>query len=430
MNINTTDMTTTARFTPTYNLSNISGFLDFVNNRPINPEHQKFFNIKEYLYNSQHYEIVNYNKSMLSVEHIPTYGLLRSVVVRNDKILSFAPPKSVSADTFIERYSCSATTSLIAEEFIEGTMINVFYDTTFGKWIIATRNTVGGDVVFFKDSNTTFNIMFKEAMENANLKLEKLNQTYCYSFVLQHPKNRIVTPFSATRLYLCAVYHINQQNDEISVCEQDILQIREEDTWRDTNVQFPTQFPWTSLSDMINRFASANTPYTVQGIVIKNFITGERTKIRNPCYEEIRQLKGNHSKMQYQYLSLRKSGKLPEFFKFYPETKKEMSQFREQLHMFTHALHSNYITCYVKKEQPLNVYSPQYKTHMYHLHKHFLNNLRPNKLYISNTEVINYVNNLEPSLLMHSLNYNLRKNNIDIVSADSSKIKNCANNSV
>jgi len=416
--INTIAMTDTARFTPTYNLSEISGFLDFVKGYPILPDQQKFFNIKQYSYNSQQYEIITYDKSILSMEHIPTYGLLRSIVMHNKTLLSFAPPKSVSPDDFIEKYP-SNSNMLTAEEFIEGTMINVFYDIYVKTWIIATRNTVGGEVVFFKDSNTTFNNMFKEAMENANLNIEKLNQKYCYSFVLQHPKNRIVTPFSVTHLYLCAVYYINEEVAKINVCEQDLSQIREEDMWKDTDIQFPIQYPWTSFDNMIERFASLNTPYNIQGVVIKNYITGERTKIRNPCYEEIKQLKGNHSKLQYQYLSLRKTGKLPEFFKFYPETKKDMSNFREQLHMFTRTLHSNYIACYVKKEQPLNVYSPQYKTHMYHLHQHFLTNLRPNKLHISNNEVIAYVNNLDPALLMYSLNYNLRKNHIDVISANS-----------
>jgi hypothetical protein len=33
----------------------------------------------------------------------------------------------------------------------------------------------------------------------------------------------------------------------------------------------------------------------------------------------VRHLRGNQPKLQYQYLCLRHSGKLPEFLKFYPE---------------------------------------------------------------------------------------------------------------
>jgi hypothetical protein len=151
------------------------------------------------------------------------------------------------------------------------------------------------------------------------------------------------------------------------------------------------------------------------GIIVKNKETGERTKFRNPIYEEIRQLRGNQPKLQYQYLCLRHSGKLPNFLKYYPETKEEMSKFRDQVHMFTDNLHKNYISCYVKKEKALREYSDQYRTHMFKIHEHFINDLRPNGLYVTNTEVIKYVNNLPPSLLMYCLNFNMRKRNIDII---------------
>ena len=160
------------------------------------------------------------------------------------------------------------------------------------------------------------------------------------------------------------------------------------------------------------------------GIVIKNKETNQRTKIRNPIYEEVRHLKGNQSKMQYQYLSLRNSGKLPEYLKFYPEVKPDFSVYRDQVHLFTNTLHQNYISCYIKKEKPLKEYSPQYKTHMFKIHEIFLNELREKKLFVTNTVVINYVNKLHPSQLMHSLNYNLKKQNIDIIKATTNDTTN------
>jgi hypothetical protein len=149
------------------------------------------------------------------------------------------------------------------------------------------------------------------------------------------------------------------------------------------------------------------------GIIIKNKITGERTKIRNPIYEEVKHLRGNQPKLQYQYLCLRHSGKIPDFLKYYPEKKQEMSCYRDQVHMFTNALHNNYVSCYVRKEKPLNEFPAQYKTHMFKIHELFLNELRPNKLYVSNTVVMNYVNKLHPSLLMYCLNHNMRKRAIE-----------------
>ena len=57
---------------------------------------------------------------------------------------------------------------------------------------------------------------------------------------------------------------------------------------------------------------------------------------------------------------------------------------------------------------------------MFHLHQHYINDLREQKLYITSGEVIRYVNSLAPALLMHSLNYNLNKHKIEKVISDNS----------
>jgi hypothetical protein len=185
--------------------------------------------------------------------------------------------------------------------------------------------------------------------------------------------------------------------------------------WSVTTVRFPETYEFTTYTELIEKFASPNTSYNIMGVVIKNGLTNERSKMRNPIYEEVRQLRGNEPKMQYQYLCLRREGKIADFLKFYPETKHEMSGYRDQLHMFTNTLYQNYISCYVKKEKPLNQYPDQYKTHMYKIHQHYLTNLRETKGSITNTYVISYVNALPPSLLMFCLNHSLRKRNVDVI---------------
>ena len=161
-----------------------------------------------------------------------------------------------------------------------------------------------------------------------------------------------------------------------------------------------------------------NTSYDIMGVVIYNNLTGERMKIRNPVYEQVRCLRGNQPKLQYQYLSLRKEGKVADFLKFYPENKKEFTAFRDQIHLFTSTLFANYIACYVKKEKPLKEFADQYRTHMFNIHKIYMDDLREKKLFITNTTVITYVNNLHPSLLMYCLNFQMRKRNVDTIAAD------------
>ena len=63
-------------------------------------------------------------------------------------------------------------------------------------------------------------------------------------------------------------------------------------------------------------------------------------------------------------------------------------------------------------------FSEQYRTHMFTIHQLYMNDLREKKLFVTNTVVQKYVNEMHPSLLMYSLNYQMRKRNVDTIVAD------------
>jgi hypothetical protein len=376
--------------------------------------------------NNTPYKVVRYDKNFLSCDLIPSYGLCRSVIINNNnKVVGFAPPKSIPSDEFIKRYN-EESDGIVAEEFVEGTMINVFWDDSIGLtggWEIATRNTVGATSSFYKGPRAkTFRDMFLEAAKENNLDLNKLERELCYSFVLQHPENRIVVPFNKPQLYLVAVYKIINEQNNISVeyyVPKEYLKYFGE---IGTSVKFPNWYAFIKYSDLIEKYASMNTSYDVVGVIIHNRHTGERTKIRNPVYEQVRNLRGNQPKLQYQYLCLRKEGKVGDFLKFYPENKKDFSSFRDQVHLFTDTLFTNYVSCYIKKEKPLKEFSDQFRTHMFNIHQKYLNELREKKHFVTNTVVIKYVNELHPSLLMYCLNFQMRKRNVDTIVADSNDV--------
>jgi hypothetical protein len=402
------------------NLSSIPGFNELLyHDNEINV--LKLNKIESRTNNNQSYKVITYDKNLLNNELVSIYGYCRSIIANSDnKVVCFAPQKSISAYAFIDKYP-NNTRDILAEEFVEGTMINAFWDEKIGLtggWEIATRNTVGATSSFYKSSNKTFREMFLEAAKECNLNLDTLNVLYSYSFVLQHPSNRIVVPFEKPNLYLIGVYHIdNSDMNNISIYR---VNMSAEDImgWYKTSVKFPQIYSWDNYTELITSYGSMNTSYDILGVVLVNFITGERTKIRNPVYEEVRSLRGNQPKLQYQYLCLRKEGKVGDFLKYYPENKNEFSAFRDQIHLFTNTLFSNYISCYIKKETQLIGFSKQYRGHLYNLHQMYINELREQKLFVTNRVVINYVNNLHPSLLMYSLNYNMRKRNLDFVSLE------------
>ena len=142
--------------TPPYVLTDIPGFVELVNRDPSSVEESpntlKLSKVNYTTKNNQNYKIIRYDKHYLSTDLIAMLGPLRSVILNSaNKVVSFAPPKSISSYLFIAQYP-EKTEYIVAEEFVEGTMINVFWDESInlsGAWEIATRNTIGGDTSFY-----------------------------------------------------------------------------------------------------------------------------------------------------------------------------------------------------------------------------------------------------------------------------------------
>jgi hypothetical protein len=408
-----------------YNLSEITGFTSIINETPETTSTiLKLNKVECRTSNNATYKVIRYDKIFLACDLISTYGLCRAIIVNSEnKVVSFAPPKSIPSDRFIQHYN-ETTEGVVAEEFVEGTMINVFWDPSIGVtggWEIATRNTPGATSSFFKGAKgkkgKSFRDMFLEAAANCNLVLHMLNPIYCYSFVLQHPENRIVVPFKKPQLYLTAAYTIHHEDSNIFV-QSFNPQIFKDLFPSNVTIKFPEIYNFDNYSELIEKYASMNTSYSVVGVMLHNRVTGERAKIRNPVYEQVRSLRGNQPKLQYQYLCLRKEGKVGEFLSFYPENKKEFSGFRDQVHLFTNTLFDNYKACYIKKEKPLKEYSDQYRTHMFNIHQIYLSDLREKNQFITSSVVQKYVNDMEASLLMFCLNFQMRKRNVDSTAVD------------
>jgi hypothetical protein len=352
------------------------------------------------------YNIVSYNKDVLTADAISTYGKYRSVIINDaGAVVGFAPPKSIAAETFMAAHPIIANANnenMVAEEFVEGTMLNVFFNA--GVWEVATKQTIGANVRFYTNNVDTFYSMFLDAMQNIGLTLDMLDKKNSYSFVLQHPKNRIVVPFQNATLYLVAVYQITF--------------VQETNTYDIVNVGVSPQIAscvrtpaiyhgWDTYEGLIQQYASINTSYECLGFMMRDRLTGERTKIRNPVYERVRRLRGNQPKLMYHYLCLRKEGKVGEFLSYFPEHKSAFASYRNQMHIFTQNIFQYYIQCYMKKANPLSEFPPQYRPHMFNLHRTYIDVLKEQHQHITKTFVIAYVNDLHPSQQMYWLNYNV-----------------------
>ena len=343
---------------------------------------------------------LQYIKNNLCEANYKTTGLFRSVLTDGKKVYVYSPPKSLPFSSVKD----DEYDNYILEELVEGTMINLFWNDYLNEWNIATKNSLGGKYAFYQDNKKTFRTMFLEAMNNQQIEFDHFNKNLCYSFVLQHPDNRVVIPFQTTNLVLTGLYKIEGTN--VTVLDKHQCKV--------PNILFPktleqySDYKGSSWQDLEDYFNQMNLDYRITGTNIYNPSTGLRSKLRNPTYEYVRRLKGNSPKIQFQYYSLRQVGKVGEFLKYYKEYRTTFSQLRNDLHQFTMQIWGNYKRCYVQKEKPLIEFPKKFRVHMFNLHQIYLNDLRELGHYISRQIVIKYVNSLEPAKLMYSMNYDLR----------------------
>jgi len=325
---------------------------------------------------------MNINESTVGIKTVDDYTLLtkkvedttkdyatyRSVIFggKNNQLLCVAPPDATNLHDFEEKYT--DVSQIYANEAIEGTMINLFFDPEKQTWEIATKTAIGGNYWFFRTNYfeddrapVTFRDIFIEAMTQDdptkyNLQeiplLDKLAKDHCYSFVVQHPSNHIVLNLSSVAVYLVNVFHLDSVNQTAKWISP--LEYENWSVFNTSTVQFPRSYSEKSYQELWDKYCApdkSNQKNTSVGIMIHHLNSGERTIMRNHNYVELKHIRGNHPNMQYKYLELRRQSQyaLNEFLTHFPQYKDTFAMFEEQYDEFVQQLHSAYVSYYIKK---------------------------------------------------------------------------------
>ena len=357
----------------------------------------KLLSVKNY----KNKKLYNYNKEIIYNKKYNIYsdiGICRSIITNLDnKILMVSPIKSMEYNIFIKDYP--NIHDVIVEEFIEGTMMNIFWDTECEVWEFSTKTNIGGNTTFFNEK--TFRVLFEEVLKYAKLDVNQLDKNICYSFVFQHPENRIVSQFHNYNLYLIEAYKITY--DAIEVLNT--RELLKTEAFNNTKLYCPLIYVYNSYEELYNFYKKKTLNYTIMGVVIRDKYTNIRTKIRNPCYEMVRRLRGNNPKLQYHYYYLLKENIINLFLTYYPEYKDEFICFEKKDKLFNETLYKNYVNCYIKKEKQLNEYPKNYKTHMYKIHQIYKDSLNNKKTSIDLMIVKKYTIQLDIKLYLWSVNF-------------------------
>ncbi len=283
----------------------------------------------------------------------------RSVVVdpENNVVLSFALPKSIPLETFKANHPDMS--GVTATHIVEGTMVNLFYDTRTAMWEIATKGVVGGHNWFYRTQyecnkdlvpQLSFLDMFMDALGAAQdaelndvLLFSTLDTSYSYSFVVQHTYNHMVLPIEVPAAYLVAVFH-NVFNTVRAVPLENV-----ENLFAGSLVKFPTK---CDVSESVLK------DWREMGVMLSHDESGDRTTVFNPNYVAMQDIRGNHPNLQYHYLELVKRYALCDFLIAFPTYRYLFEEFQRSKNRLINEIHSTYMRYFVKKQRINNIDKP------------------------------------------------------------------------
>ena len=278
---------------------------------------------------------------------------------------------------------------VVAEDFIDGTMINVF--NYKNEWHISTRSRIGANCRWL--GSKSFSEMFNDA--KGTLDFNQFDPTYCYTFVLRHPDNRIVMKYDKADIILVQMRNMNTfETIDNAIAYHTLKQ-------HGIELFIPYRFTFNNIDEITNNIS--NMSWEHQGIVFK--YGNIRYKLRNEQYNYVKNLRGNNSKAFYNYLELRNNKMIKHYLQYFPESDDEFREYRNLVHNKTQDLHICYIDYRIKKTITFDEIPYEFRPLMYELHGFHLNQ----GVKITFDFVKNYFNNLPIKKIIFVINYQKNK---------------------
>ena len=307
------------------------------------------------------------------------------------RIVCIPPEKSLHIVPFSQNITLDQWLNVSLEEFVDGTMINCFNHND--SWHISTRSFIGANCKWY--SQKRFNELFDEA--KGNMEFEKLNPAYCYTFVLRHPENRIVTQYSNADICMVQVREIGENG----FIEHSLEEVQKKLSEVGVEVMIPKKFK-ISKADEINEIMKS-MDYQQQGLIFK--FKGMRSKVRNTEYDKVKHLRGNNKNIFFNYIELRQNAMVKEYLEYFPEYKQEFNEYRKSIETTTMKLHQFYKDCYIYKTKDKNTIPFELRPLCYEMHGKYLDT----KVKWNRNTVINYFNMIPPARMIFIINFEKNK---------------------
>jgi hypothetical protein len=336
----------------------------------------------------EHRCIIRYDKSS-SLLDLPHVRWFRSVIW--DKVnhcpISVAPARS-SSRPFPE--TKETMSDLVWEEYVDGFMIQCYYGKGDEELGIASRSKRDASGIFY--SPKPFRTLFLEAYGGIPV-VNKPNEerdevAVYYSYVVQHPDHRMVTPIYQPRVLLIQKGWIFKDRRLVI---QDHFPEAVESILSDVSQYNSYSNPLDWIKDV---FGSRS--WNIRGLVAKNK-SGERWKFCSDKYMAIQSLRGNEATVYERYARIFTQNLSGTYLEYYPEDTALFSLCSVFIQHIVNVLYHNYCNVFITKTTTFAQINKMFHPHLYAIHGVYLSKLRPSKLHMTPQEIRLYLTQLPPA---------------------------------
>jgi hypothetical protein len=357
-----------------------------------------------------HYVHWNYDPHFLCINEPPQKLLFRSAVFSypQDELLCYSPGKSVSPKLFCEKYNVHGP-DIYVNEYIDGTMVNLFYDHRRDQWEIATKKSIGGKHHLYKNKKgrtlTAYTVreMFASALlrKGGDIHAHCLQcgfpKQYSYSFVLQYPDMDLLVPVSHPAIYLVAVYDIFPQRKRVAWIPPFVFE-----SWeflKFSTILFSPSKTFSHFTEISQATLFPDPP--ARGYHVVHCASGNRTIFECEHYKERVRLQSMNPQMLLQYLCLRRTQSISDFLEYCPQFRKYYKLFKDHFQYFVEHVHLAYMHKYVWKTAP--VLRDVYERHAEILHRTIYIQNKHTKQTMTRKRVHDYMMSKPPAEILYYL---------------------------
>lgn len=229
-----------------------------------------------------------------------------------------------------------------------GTQVRAFYYD--GEWIYSTQRCIDGKKSRW-NNDRSFQTLLKDAW-GTKFTEDGLNRNYCYTFVLQHPINRIVVPYrkaSVTNIVIRDMSKHDEGYPEVDVNTNMVVGIKPAQyvdftSWEEFMKAVNEKLPEDSLPGSLDKEGWVINYRTEDGSV-------ERIKMLCWDYRNAKELRGNYTigNAMYHYLKLKEEDKVDMYLRYYPEDYKTFYLLEGQLKELCRKIQNQYYMRHINK---------------------------------------------------------------------------------